>query len=254
MTRHLTQAELDLRPMPGWGGSRPGAGRKAGRRARVWHRSRGATAARFPSHLTVRVRADVPSLRSVRLVRELERSFRARTQREAFRVVQYSIQHESHPHARRSRGLRSARLRHEERRRPHRTRRESRLQSPRSGSGRTLPSARTPHPREARAALAYVLLNSRKHAAKRSRDLPRSAARLDPAASGRWFDGWTSTTAQASDEPAVRAPRTWLLQRGWRRHGPIDPNEVPGTQVGNRRSPDRRRASRARTFRGRSRE
>ena len=29
-------------------------------------------------------------------------------------------------------------------------------------------------------------------------------------------------------EPAVAEPRTWFLRRGWRMHGLIDPNEIPG--------------------------
>lgn len=233
--KRSSQFELDLRPTPRWGGSRPGAGRKPGHRPRVWHRSRGSIAPRHPSHVTLRVRSDVPSLRTVRLVRELERSLRARTQREAFRVVHYSIQPD-HIHMlveatgaeSLGRGMKSVAARI--------ARAVNRVLNRR---GPVL-DGRYHHrvirtPREARAALAYVLLNSRKHAAKTSRGLPPSAVGLDPASSGRWFDGWTNTTAQASDEPAVRAPRTWLLQRGWRRHGLIDPNEVPGTQTSNLR-------------------
>jgi hypothetical protein len=28
--------------------------------------------------------------------------------------------------------------------------------------------------------------------------------------------------------PEVARPRTWLLRVGWRRHGLVDPSEVPG--------------------------
>ena len=48
-------------------------------------------------------------------------------------------------------------------------------------------------PREVRNALAYVLLNARRHLAKVGRALSR-----------------------------------WLLRMGWRRHGLISPGEVPG--------------------------
>jgi hypothetical protein len=41
--------------------------------------------------------------------------------------------------------------------------------------------------------------------------------------------GWRTPQARARDAPAVAAPRTWLLAVGWRRHGLIDPSEVPGT-------------------------
>ena len=42
--------------------------------------------------MTIRVRNDMPSLRCVRLVRELERSFREPCERGRFRLVHYSIQ------------------------------------------------------------------------------------------------------------------------------------------------------------------
>jgi len=90
-------------------------------------------------------------------------------------------------------------------------------------------------PTQVRNALRYVLLNARRHWAKRrgSRVLP-GPVRLDPASSARWFGGWTKGTvgaeeaARTADQPAVRAPRTWLLAVGWRRLGLLDPAEVPG--------------------------
>lgn len=44
--------------------------------------------------MTIRVRSDVPSLRTVRLVREIERSLRETLERKRFRVTHYSIQHD----------------------------------------------------------------------------------------------------------------------------------------------------------------
>ena len=87
-------------------------------------------------------------------------------------------------------------------------------------------------PREVRRALAYVLLNARRHLAK-SRGVSRSApAHLDGASSARWFDGWRPEAAKRLQEvtgaPEVARPRTWLLRIGWRRHGLVDPSEVPG--------------------------
>ncbi len=83
-------------------------------------------------------------------------------------------------------------------------------------------------PREVRNALAYVLLNVRKHWRARRGVAPM--VRLDEASSGRLFDGWRRRRAAASgpDPPEVAGARTWLLRRGWRRHGLIDPAEVPG--------------------------
>jgi hypothetical protein len=83
-------------------------------------------------------------------------------------------------------------------------------------------------PREVRAALAYVLLNSRKHAGERAlASAARKAARIDPASSGRWFEGWAQAPEPPADRPAVAPARTWLLHTGWRRHGLIRPDETP---------------------------
>jgi hypothetical protein len=82
-------------------------------------------------------------------------------------------------------------------------------------------------PREVRNALAYVLLNARRHAAKLGRRLSM-APRIDPASSGRWFAGWRGAVTAARDAPAVAVPRTWLLLVGWLRAGRIDSGEIPG--------------------------
>ena len=82
-------------------------------------------------------------------------------------------------------------------------------------------------PREVRNALAYVLLNARKHAAKAGRMLSRAIA-IDPASSGRWFDGWSRCTTTATGSPAVSLPRTWLLSIGWRQWGLLDLLEISG--------------------------
>jgi len=100
-------------------------------------------------------------------------------------------------------------------------------------------------PREVRNALAYVLLNARKHWVQRFGQAP--PVRLDEASSWRWFDGWRREAPAGApprpDDPIeVAAPRTWLLSRGWRRHGLVDPAEVPVAA--------RRRSSRQTGFRG----
>ena len=76
-------------------------------------------------------------------------------------------------------------------------------------------------PREVRNALAYVLLNGRRHGV--------SGVGIDPCSSGAWFDGWADPSARALETTAiVAAARTWLLRVGWRRHGPIGLGELPG--------------------------
>jgi REP element-mobilizing transposase RayT len=46
----------------------------------------------------------------------------------------------------------------------------------------------------------------------------------------RAVEGWAGTPERAVDWPAVAAARTWLLSRGWRRHGLIRRDEVPRGQ------------------------
>jgi putative transposase len=80
-------------------------------------------------------------------------------------------------------------------------------------------------PLEVRRVLAYVLLNARRRFVR--------AAAIDPASSGRWFDGWGGRLAGSGARPAdapVARPMTWLLRWGWRRHGLLDPDETPGSQ------------------------
>jgi REP-associated tyrosine transposase len=183
-------------------------------------------------HVTLRVRPGVASLRSGALVREWRRSLAEASERGSFRVAHYSLQGD-HAHliveaqgkdalacGMKSIGARLARA-------------VNRV------SGRSGPvlDGRYHHrslrsPREVRRTLAYVLLNARRHLAK-SRGIRRSAtAHLDGASSARWFDGWRPEIARRIEasgvDPEVARPRTWLLRLGWRRHGLVDPAEVPG--------------------------
>jgi REP element-mobilizing transposase RayT len=229
MASRSRQLQLDLEAKSKWGGARSGAGRKPGALRRDPHRRREPLASRRPCHVTLKVEKDVPSLRSARLVAELERSWREACERERFRLVHYSVQGD-HVHliveaasapdlacglkaiaARFARGVN--RVFH----------RAGRVLADRCHV-RVLRS-----PREVRNAIAYVLLNARHHLAKRGRVMP-SIARIDPASSGRWFCGWRTGATPSTDPPAVAAPRTWLLRTGWRRHGLIDSSEVPGTR------------------------
>ena len=193
------------------------------------HRRRPLLSGHHPCHVTVRVRSDVPSLRSVRLVREVEASFRRACERGRFRLVHFSIQSnplhlivEAASTSDLGRGMKSlgARL-------ARAVNRSFGRRGPVLADRYHLHVLRTP--REVRNAIAYVLLNGRRHAAKLGRRLSR-APRIDPASSGRWFDGWriVPSLGNAFDRPAVASARTWLLRLGWRRSGLIDPREVPG--------------------------
>jgi putative transposase len=74
---------------PTHGGRRKGAGRPKG--DRVSHRARPAFARPTPAHVTLRVREDVPSLRSSRRFAVIRRSFQALLGRKSFRLVKFSV-------------------------------------------------------------------------------------------------------------------------------------------------------------------
>src|SRR5207244_2543678 len=84
-------------------------------------------------------------------------------------------------------------------------------------------------PQEVHRGLRYVLLNARRHAARAGAALKKRVVRLDPASSAHWFDGWKMgvKTERVSASPPVARARTWLLAVGWRRHGLLDPADVP---------------------------
>jgi REP element-mobilizing transposase RayT len=228
MPRTARQLALNLRPLASWGGRRDGAGRKRGPHPRDPHRRRQSLSRSHPCHVTLKLRSGIPSLRTVRFVREFERSLRVVRDRARFRVVHYTLQSD-HIHliveASSSRdlaaGMKSIGARV--------ARTVARVFGLR---GSVLPDRFHLHvlrsPREVRNAIAYVLLNARRHLAKSGQRIDPHP-RVDPASSGRWFDGWRSQMAEFDvNDPPVARPRTWLLRVGWRRHGRITVTEVPG--------------------------
>jgi REP element-mobilizing transposase RayT len=186
--------------------------------------------------VTLRVRPGVPSLRGGALVHEWRRSLAEAKERGDFRVTHYSLQGD-HAHmiveaqgkkalacGMKSIGARLARA-------VNRVGQRSGAVLDGRYHHRSLRS-----PREVRRALAYVLLNARRHLQKQRRmAISASRAPLDPASSARWFDGWRPEAANriqnSGGAPEVARPRTWLLRLGWRRHGLVDPSEVPGETV-----------------------
>jgi REP element-mobilizing transposase RayT len=88
-------------------------------------------------------------------------------------------------------------------------------------------------PRHARNALAYVLNNGRRH----REDWQKGREWVDPCSSAEYFGGWMGVPARRAcvvddDEVVLRPARSWLLTAGWKRHGRIDPREVPGPAQG----------------------
>ncbi len=196
------------------------------------HRSREHFRTSLPAHVTLRMRADVPSLRTTPILRAIEKTFAVGCERSDFRLVHYSLQG-NHAHliveargrAALGRGMKAigARLARAVNRVADRT---GRVFADRYHV-RLLPT-----PREVRHALRYVLLNARRHATKAGAAIT-NVVRLDPASSARWFDGWRPRSMPADDttisaKRPVALARTWLLTTGWRRHGLLDPADVPG--------------------------
>ena len=205
----------------GWGGKRRGAGRKpAGERAGVPHAKRPRLAARYPVLVTMRLRAGLASLRADDTHELLRRNFAAAASGD-FRVTEYSVQ-SNHLHALVEAGDERALTRGMTGLAVRVARGLNRLWR-RAGAvfsdrfhARIL---RTP--REVRNALVYVVQNARKPGAWRAR-------RPDAYSSGPCFDGWKECGKYADSSARILArARTWLLSVGWRRHGLIDPMELP---------------------------
>jgi REP element-mobilizing transposase RayT len=211
-----------------WGGARKGAGRKpAGIKAGALHTRRPKVDDRVPLHLTMRV-AGVPSLRSQQCIKVMRAAFRGGKERFGFRLVHYAVQ-PNHLHliveAKNRRALSSGA-------RGLAIRIAMRLNHLLGRTGRVFTeryhAVPLGSPRQVRRALAYVLLQERRHAAGRRRALTTS---LDRCSSAPGFDGFKNVAPRAGSwsETVVEAG-TWLLTTGWRRHGTIDPREVPGSR------------------------
>src|SRR5262245_22976720 len=207
MARHSKQLEMEF---PTHGGKRQGAGRPpASKRPPVHHVRRPKVPMRGTAHVTLRMRRDVPSLRSRRFIRDFQSRMRAGCERGEFRVCHYSIQRD-HVHfvveaagkESLGRGMKSVGIRL--------ARTVNRV------FGRTGPALFGRYhlrvlraPREVRHALAYVLLNARKH--WRQRNGIAAPVVLDFASSGAWFDGWKRPPPMAEPKGPrpVAPPRFW---------------------------------------------
>ncbi len=235
-----------------WGGARAGAGRPpTGGVAGVSHLRRSPIPRQCPLHVTLRVQRGLPSLRAHALFGHVRRALAQGRERFGFRLVQFSVQRD-HLHLiveasdRRalSRGLQGLSIR---------VARATNGELGRKGrvfADRYHARALTT-PRAVRCALRYVLLNFRKHEARKHE--ARQAAQavplgfVDPCSSAAWFDGFArprelafgaeqcrgafAQCALTEEVPVVRA-RTWLLRVGYRRAGPFDVDDAPASTMG----------------------
>jgi len=215
-----------------WGGAREGAGRPRSRDSGVPHRSRRPITRHDVAHVTVRLLPVVTSLRNGRAFRVVRECIAAGRERFGFRLVEFSLQGQ-HLHlvceaddaralARGMQGL-SVRL-------------VRRLNRSLGRSGTLLHdryhSRRLRTPTEVRNVLAYVLCNSRKHAAERGVRLERGW--VDPFSSGPHFTGWSDLirppSTYARGPRSTAPPRSWLLRTGWKRRGLISVDAVPASR------------------------
>ncbi len=194
------------------------------------HRPRAAFRERYPLHVTLRLRAGLPSLRRTPPHHVLCGALAKGCEKVGFRVTEYSIQ-SNHVHLivegsdrdRIARGIQGLCVRI--------ARGLNRLWR-RRGSvfADRYHDVVLRTPRQVRHALLYVIQNGRKHGAR--------FARADPFSSGPWFQGWVEPPARLSrsvdswvrlafPRGVTAAARTWLQTRGWLRHGRLSWSEGP---------------------------
>ena len=206
MKRHgSAQLSLELKPRYGWGGARPGAGRKPTGKAGVPHR-----------------------LRTKKAFGVICRVLQEASDRFGAWIVHFSVQGnhmhliaEANDERALSRSIKGLQVR---------IARGLNVLFGRSGRvfkdryhTRALKT-----PGEVRHGIAYVILNARKHTKQSGRALTSELA--DPCSSAIYFDGWEEPircVAEPTSPPPVAAPRTWLLRVGWRRRGLISAREIP---------------------------
>jgi REP element-mobilizing transposase RayT len=159
-------------------------------------------------HVTLRRANGLPSLRSELLQSELREAVRL-TQRDDFRIVQYSVQRD-HVHmlveaddsAALAAGMKSFAVRAARRLNTRALRRRGRVWAERYHR-RDLGS-----PRDVRNAIVYVINNHLKHH-------EWDTGLVDPCSSAPWFTGWMHGPAPPDIPSPVAPARTWLLRRGW---------------------------------------
>jgi REP element-mobilizing transposase RayT len=231
------------------GGKRRGAGRKPKRKGRPGssHKMRPELKARHPVHVVLRAIGAVGSLRRRSTYQAIREATLTTARREDFRIVHVSIQR-THVHllveADNKEALASGMQGFQISAAKHLNAAISKHRSGPRRRGRVFPDRYHAEiitsPRQARHALAYVLLNWRKH--EEDRRQPMAAWKVDWFSTAAMFPWWAEY-APYEEEPflwrgpetydplVVYQPRTWLLRTGWRKGGaPISIREVPSTK------------------------
>jgi REP-associated tyrosine transposase len=181
-------------------------------------------------HVTLRVRRDVPNLRTRARYLAIRAATRAAARRDGFRLVHISIQHdhvhlivEARDRVTLARGMQSFQISA-----------ARQLNCADSRRGKVFADRYHAHvlcsPREVRRALGYVLNNWRKHGEDQ-----HVAWRIDPFSSAISFARWADARGAFEPPPGHRVlivspPSTWLLANGWERHGLVATTEIPGAR------------------------
>jgi putative transposase len=237
LKRHKQQ-ELTFKT---WGGKRRGAGRPPKRRlSSEPHKKRESFRDSEPLHINIRVEPGVGRLRKRHMYRALREATITVTKRDDFRIVHLSIQ-SNHVHfvveaqnktalAKGMQAFQISAARHINDAISKRTgkRRTGRVFSDRYHA-RVLKT-----PKTVRNALAYVLNNWKRHNEHQASWTKGWA--MDPFSSAIQFNGWKEMENEIVYRKLpptylpliVWFPKTWLLREGWRRHGLISMDEVPG--------------------------
>src|SRR5215831_9655579 len=197
-----------------WGGFRSGAGRKRRGRPSVRHVRRPPHSRHQPLHVTVRIRAGLPTLREQSLFDCVRRQIRAAQQR-FLRIVHFSVQ-SNHLHLlveAGDRGRLSAGMKGFGVRLARNLNRCLRTRGRVVGDRYHARALTTP--REVRNALVYVLCNHKKQGQRRTL--------VDRCSSASLFEGWSDRRwipeARGSPSWALAPAETWLMKSGWKRWG-----------------------------------
>lgn len=223
------QLAMNLRVPGGWGGARRGAGRKkTGTRRDPIHGERPAVSRHEPQHIVLRTVDGLPRLRTPALYEAIRGAMTKMLEKPDFRVVHMSIQHnhlhfvveadskDALSHGMRSLAIRCARA----------------INKVLDRTGRVFAfryhATSVKSPRQMRHVLSYVLNNWRHHHEDERSKRARQAL-VDPYSSALDFSGWKERFAIPPEYhrlPVARA-QTWLMNVGWKRHGPISVYDVP---------------------------
>ena len=231
-----TKSRGEVRPyqttMPFVRVARPGKklGRKKDPNSGVSHATRPRLTGATPVHVTLKISAGMPSLRSAREAAQIRIAIQRMHERGGARVVHYSIQGD-HMHliceaedrlllANRMQGMKVSIAK--------------RLNKLWQRKGSVFADRyhrqdlRTP--KQVRNAIRYVLMNVFRH---RSVSPRPGRAGIDPYSSGAAFDGWLEADlCRNRCRDVVEPPGSWLLRTGWKRHGRLSIHERPRLMLG----------------------